>query len=340
MINIGIICPSEIAFRRFMPALLTSHKFRFAGIAMASSEEWKGRNSAQINSEREKATSFTTTYGGYLFESYYQMVNSDNIDAVYLPLPPALHYYWAKQCLLAGKHILVEKPFTTDIQQTIELISIANERQLAIHENYMFVFHKQLKNIQDVINSKKIGEVRLYRVSFGFPRRDHDDFRYNKKLGGGALLDCGGYTIKYASMLLGSSVKVKSATLNYTNEFEVDLFGSGVLTNSRNDVVQIAFGMDNSYKCELEVWGSRGLLYTNRVLTAPAGFIPEMILEVDGTEEIQPLPSDDAFKKSIHFFNKCIKDRQIRTDNINSILLQSKLVDDFLKKANDEEFYG
>ena len=333
MINIGVICPSEIAFRRFMPALLTSHEFRFAGIAIASSEEWKGRNSAQKNSEREKATSFTTTYGGYLFESYSQMVNSDNIDAVYLPLPPALHYYWAKQCLLAGKHILVEKPFTTDIQQTKELISIANERQLAIHENYMFVFHNQLKDIQEVINGEKIGEIRLYRVSFGFPKRNHNDFRYNKKLGGGALLDCGGYTIKYASLLLGSSVKVQSATLNYTNEFEVDLFGSGVLTNSRNDVVQIAFGMDNSYKCELEVWGSKGVLYTNRVLTAPAGFIPEMILEVGGTEEIYSLSSDDAFVKSIQYFQQCIEDEATRQDNYKTVNKQAELVNQFIEKA-------
>lgn len=339
MINIGVICPSEIAFRRFMPALSTFPDFHFAGIAMANSEEWKGRSKEQTDREREKAMSFINTYGGRLFESYSQIVNSDSIDALYLPLPPALHYDWAKQCLLAGKHILVEKPFTTDFQQTKELISIANERELAVHENYMFVFHDQLKDIQNVINSRKIGEVRLFRISFGFPRRNQNDFRYNKQLGGGALLDCGGYTIKYASLLLGSSVKVQSATLNYINEFEVDLFGSGVLTNSRNDVVQIAFGMDNSYKCELEVWGSKGTLYTNRVLTAPAGFVPEMVLKTGDTEEIHLLSSDDAFKKSIRYFYNCIKDTQVRTDNIKSILLQSKLVDDFIKKANKEEFY-
>jgi hypothetical protein len=146
-------------------------------------------------------------------------------------------------------------------------------------------------------------------------------------------LDCGGYTIKYASLLLGSSVKVQSATLNYTNEFEVDLFGSGVLTNSRNDVVQIAFGMDNSYKCELEVWGSKGVLYTNRVLTAPAGFIPEMILEVGGTEEIYSLSSDDAFVKSIQYFQQCIEDEATRQDNYKTVNKQAELVNQFIEKA-------
>ena len=339
MINIGVICPSEIAFRRFMPALSTFPDFHFVGIAIANSEEWKERSKEQIDNEREKAMSFINTYGGRLFESYSQIVNSDGIDALYLPLPPALHYDWAKQCLLVGKHVFVEKPFTTDFQQTKELISIANEKELTIHENYMFVFHDQLKDIQNVINRGDIGEVRLYRVSFGFPRRNQNDFRYNKQLGGGALLDCGGYTIKYASLLLGSSVKVRSAILNYINEFEVDLFGSGVLTNSCNDVVQIAFGMDNSYKCELEVWGSKGTLYTNRVLTAPAGFVPKMVLKTGDTEEIHLLSSDDAFRKSILYFYNCIKDTQIRTDNIKSILLQSKLVSDFVKKANKEKSY-
>ena len=121
----------------------------------------------------------------------------------------------------------------------------------------MFAFHNQLKEIAQIIERGEIGDVRLYRISFGFPQRAVNDFRYNKELGGGALIDAGGYTIKYAAMLLGETAHITAAQMNYTDEFEVDIYGSATLVNQDGATAQIAFGMDNSYKCELEVWGSK-----------------------------------------------------------------------------------
>jgi len=280
MIRIGIICPSEIALRRFLPALSKLPEFKFVGIATASKTEWEGANDDVIENEKVKARSFTEHYGGKMFESYSSLIVSKDMDAVYLPLPPALHYQWAKRALLSGKHTLIEKPATTSYRETQDLISIARKRNLAIHENYMFAFHDQLTAVHEIIDRGEIGDVRLYRISFGFPRRAANDFRYDKKLGGGALLDCGGYTIKYASILLGDSAKIRYAQSNYHEDFDVDLFGSAALVNELGITAQIAFGMDNSYKCDLEVWGSKGSLITGRVLTAPDGFTPEVLLKI------------------------------------------------------------
>ena len=220
MIRIGIICPSEIAFRRFMPALKKAEgEIEFAGIGYASPEEWFG-------DERSKAQTFIDAYGGKVYDSYHKIIESDDIDAIYLPLPPALHYHWAKLALEKGKHVFVEKPSTTCLADTDSLIEIASKKGLALHENYMFVFHDQLKALNDVVESGEIGDVRLYRISFGFPLRQKNDFRYNPALGGGALLDAGGYTMKYADYLLGSTSKVVTAQVNYIEGFKVEMFGS------------------------------------------------------------------------------------------------------------------
>ena len=261
MIRIGIICPSEIAFRRFMPALQkASDKIQFAGIAYSSPEEWFGDISKitpeaikeQQERESNKAQTFIDAFGGKIYNGYQTLIESKDIDAIYLPLPPALHYKWAKMALENGKHVFVEKPSTTSLADTDELIKIASEKGLALHENYMFIFHNQLKALDDVVAGGEIGEVRLYRISFGFPRRAQNDFRYNKALGGGALLDAGGYTMKYASYLLGNTARVIAAQTNYIPEFEVEMFGSATMVNDNGTTAQLAFGMDNDYKCEID----------------------------------------------------------------------------------------
>lgn len=336
-IRIGIICPSEIAFRRFLPSLKKVSGMEFAGVAIASAEEWgvsKEAFAPIYESEIVKAKSFIETYGGKIYDSYQSIIMSDDIDAIYLPLPPALHYKWAKMALENGKHALVEKPFTTSESHTAELLEIAKQNNLAVHEDYMFVYHNQLKAIDDIIASGEIGKVRHYRIQFGFPRRAANDFRYNKRLGGGALLDAGGYTIKYASHLLGETAKMTTASLYYEDEFEVDIFGSATLVNGEGTTAQLSFGMDNNYKCMVEAWGSTGTLTTGRVLTAPDGFEPDVIIRKGNDDEVRKLPSDEAFVKSIKHFAECIQNAETREENYRIIKRQSHFVEEFLRLTN------
>lgn len=282
---------------------------------------------------KTKANQMISEYGGRLFDSYESMVSSPDMDAVYIPLPPALHYQWAKRALECGKHVLVEKPATVTYADSKSLVEAASGKELALHENYMFLFHDQLAAIEEVVRSGEIGEVRLYRISFGFPKRAAGDFRYNQSLGGGALMDAGGYTLKYAAWLLGDTAKLRYAQLNYVDEYEVDLYGSAALVNEAGVTAQIAFGMDNDYQCELEVWGSKGTLKTGRVLTAPAGYAPTMTIKKNTAVEQRPLPADDAFRKSIEHFMKCTTEQETREETYGSILKQAQLVSRFYEMA-------
>jgi hypothetical protein len=335
--KIGVLCPSEIAFRRFMPALIKNEKFEFVGIAYANEEEWYGSGGNNdltvIDNECKKANEFINAYGGRVFNSYSELLTSKEVDAVYIPLPPALHHKWAKRALLEDKHVLLEKPFTTTLEDTNELLAIAETHGLAVHENYMFQYHSQLEYIKDVIASKKIGDLRLIRIGFGFPFRGVNDFRYNKSLGGGALLDCGGYTIKLASMFLGEDATVVTSMINYDDKYDVDLYGSATIVNKQGLTAQISFGMDNSYKCELELWGSKGTLYTDRILTAPEGFSPTIKFKVGNDETVEELVADDTFAKSIVAFDNCIENEQERKINYEKIRKQGFLVNQFIEGA-------
>lgn len=340
--NIGILCPSEIALRRFMPALLKTD-FKFVGLAVNSPKERYGEHlplndeiDSMLEGEIKKASAFISSYGGKIFSSYEEIIHSSDIEALYIPLPPGLHYKWAKKALESGKHVLVEKPSTISLEDTKKLISIAKERGLALHENYMFNYHSQLDTIDKIVKSGEIGEVRLYSIKFGFPMRSSNDFRYVKALGGGALIDAGGYCIKYATRLLGNSAQIIYSQMNSKDGFEVDMYGSGALVNDEGVTAQIAFGMDNDYRCELEVWGSKGTLRTGRVLTAPVGFEPLLTISKNGVIEEKKLASDDSFEKSINRFRDCIVDDVIRNENYNQLEKQASLVQDFLFKYKGE----
>lgn len=341
MIKIGIICPSEIAFRRFLPALTNSEnakRFQFVGIAIASPKEWFGgltnvsneQIDAQQSKEREKAQAFIDSYGGRIFGSYTDIVSSSEIDAVYIPLPPALHYKWAKLALENGKHVMVEKPSTTCYNDTKAIIDLAEKNRLALHENYMFVFHNQINEVNQIINDgETIGKPKLFRITFGFPRRALNDFRYNKKLGGGALLDAGGYTIRYATELLGETARVTTASVGYDPDFEVEIFGAATMVNDDGKTAQLAFGMDNDYRCDLEVWGTKGTLTTGRILTAPVGYVPKYTLKQNQEYTEHLLSEDDAFGKSLERFAACIGNDEIRRLNYNILEGQEKLVQQF-----------
>lgn len=343
-LRIGIICPSDIASRRFLPALAAIDNVEFCGTAVNSADERFGIDkpskdtvNSMLEAETKKARLMLDGFGGELFSSYSEIVHSPDIDALYIPLPPALHYKWAKMALESGKHVLVEKPATISLKTTDKLIKQAKDKELALHENYMFIFHNQLKEINQIVASGELGEIRLYKISFGFPMRACNDFRYNRALGGGALLDAGGYTIKCASYFLGDTAKVVYAKLNKMDSFEVDMYGSGAMINDQGVTAQISFGMDNEYKCELEIWGSKGILTTGRILTAPTGFVPVAHIIKGGKEEIINLSADDAFKKSIQQFVKCVEDDETRKNNYTVLYRQAELVQTFMDMGKNED---
>lgn len=311
ILHLGILGTADIAYRRFLPALCNQDDIEYIGIA--------SRNI-------EKTKKFVTQFGGKPYASYDDLLKDETINAVYIPLPPALHYDWARKALEYGKHVLLEKPFTVDSKKTEQLIELANKKDLVLHENYMFLYHKQLKLIKEYISDDVFGETRLIRTAFGFPFRGAQDFRYSKALGGGALLDCGGYPVRLALELLGEKAEVVNSQLKYSTLYGVDLYGNAVLKNENDLVVQISFGMDNSYKCELEIWGSKGCLKAPRIFTAPSNFEAAVILELQN-EIRETLVVDNQFLNSINWFYESAKDSEKRKRNYTTIMQQARLID-------------
>ena len=144
--KISIICPSDIAMRRFLPALEQTEGLEFAGVGVYTAGERFGAcppadAGEAVARKRAQAEAMTARYGGKVYSSLAEAARAPEADAVYIPLPPALHYRYARLALEAGRHVFLEKPAVTSLGEAEELVRLARERDLALHENYMFLFH-------------------------------------------------------------------------------------------------------------------------------------------------------------------------------------------------------
>lgn len=312
MFRIGILGAADIAFNRFLPALEKVQGVQCSGVASNSPDKLKR---------------FVDKYNIHVYESYDEVIQDENVDCIYVPLPPVFHYEWAKKALLAGKHVFLEKPSTISAEQTRELAGIAGSMGLVLQENYMFQYHAQLADIEKIIASGELGKIRLVRTSFGFPRRAGGDFRYVKELGGGTMLDNGGYTIKLINRLLGKSARLVSSGLDYDEETGVDIFGTAEFMNADGVLAQAAFGMDCQYQCSLELWGSKGRLTTGRIYTAPDGFVPTALIETGAGSRSIELASCDAFEESIKMYLRAVDDDSVRADMAQELVRQAEFVD-------------
>lgn len=309
--KIGILGTADIAFRRFLPALQKCEEFTYAGVATRTPA---------------KARPFQEAFGGKIYDGYDALLEDETIEAVYAPLPPALHYAWGRKVLEMGKHLLMEKPFTISLTETEALLALAEEKGLTVHENYMFLYHSQLAKIRGLIDSGELGDIRLMRMAFGFPKRAANDFRYNKALGGGALLDCGGYPVRLALELLGETARVTQAKLIQPKGYEVDLYGNATLENEYGLCAQISFGMDNAYQCQLEVWGSKTTLIAPRIFTAGSDLQPQLILRGSDGETQVKLEQDDQFLRSIQEFSRGVSECRGRKRAYAQILWQAEII--------------
>jgi len=336
-IRIGVLGPADIAMRKMIPAILKCDNLEYAGVAVAYSGERSELSESDVDdsiSEASllKAERFVENFGGIVFRGYRNMLMSDAIDAVYIALPPALHHRWAKLALECGKHVLLEKPFTTKAEHTEELVSMAESKGLVISENFAFIYHAQIEKIREIVSSGELGEVRLIRSNFGFPFRGESDFRYQKALGGGALYDCGCYTIRMMN-LLGEDLQISDCRLFSKDGFDVDIYGEISAVAGNRIPIQLSFGMDQQYNCELEIWGSKGFLRSPRIYTAPADQNIELILAVGSDRSTIEIPADDQFRNSASFFAEMIRVESKKARMYTDIRGQSELVEQCMRMA-------
>ncbi|WWC58924.1 uncharacterized protein I303_101469 [Kwoniella dejecticola CBS 10117] len=138
--------------------------------------------------------------------SYDGVYNDPNVDAIYVGTPHNLHYRNTKDALLAGKHVLCEKPFTIDVEELEDLIATAKAKNVFLMEAVWTRFHPIAYAVDEVIKSGKLGKPKRFSADFSMEydldsKPDSNRF-VDPALGGGSLLDMGPYPSVWAMLLL------------------------------------------------------------------------------------------------------------------------------------------
>jgi xylose dehydrogenase (NAD/NADP) len=169
-------------------------------IAVASRDEERARKYAREHG-------IERSYG-----SYEALLADSDVEAVYISLPNRLHVEWTLKALDAGKHVLVEKPFSRHADQVEEAFDQADAAGLVLSEGFMWRHHPQTSRLIELISSGAIGRVRAVRTAFAFDlavERGTGDTRFDPALDGGALMDVGCYCISGLRLVGGEPQRAR-----------------------------------------------------------------------------------------------------------------------------------
>ncbi|MFE0023234.1 Gfo/Idh/MocA family protein [Amycolatopsis sp. NPDC059021] len=315
-LRIGIMGCASIALRKMLPAMADLSGTEITAIA---------------SRDVGKAGKAALAYGCRAVEGYPALLDLDEVEAVYIPLPNAAHADWIERALAAGKHVLAEKPLTTSVSRTCALLAAARSAGLVLMENLMFLRHSQHAAVRELFEDGAIGELRAFHAAFAVPRRPAGDIRHSAELGGGALLDTGVYPVRAAMSFLGNDVDVVSAVLTRRHGQSVDSGGHALLCTTGGVGAHVAFGLDHAYRSGYELWGSAGRIVLDQAFTPRADHVPVVRLERrSGVDEIL-LRADDQVANTLTAFATAVRSGRL-PDN-DDVARQAVLVDDIRTKA-------
>jgi predicted dehydrogenase len=211
-----------------------------------------------------KAQAYASEHGiEHSHGSYEALLEDDGVDAVYISLPNGMHHEWTLKAIEAGKHVLVEKPYSRRAAEVEETWDAADRAGLVVMEAFMWRHHPQAAVARSAVEDGAIGRLRLIRTTFSFPLLDLGNVRMLADLDGGALMDVGCYCISGARLLGGEPERVYGEQVLGTTRVDVDFYGT--LRFPGDVVAQFDASFTLPHRQRLEAVGEDGTL----VLEAP-----------------------------------------------------------------------
>lgn len=212
MLRFGIMSTARIGYEHVVPAIMQ------AGNAVVSAIASRDLKKAQKMAEHFGASQ--------AFGSYDEMLSSELIDAVYIPLPTSQHVDWALKAIQAGKHVLVEKPLALKASEINKLIKARDKFDVVVSEAFMVTYHPQWIKVRDLLKKGAIGNLRQIDGSFTYYNVDPNNMRNRPELGGGVIPDIGVYPTVTARFATGMEPTRLQARVEYDPKFATDRYAS------------------------------------------------------------------------------------------------------------------
>jgi predicted dehydrogenase len=215
-VRFGVLSTAKIAREKVIPAM---QKSSFCEVkAIASRNEKRAR---------EVADQFSVPNS---HSTYEELLADPQIDAIYNPLPNHLHVQWSIKALMAGKHVLCEKPVGLDAEDARRLLDASRQfPDLKVMEAFMYLHHPRWKRAAELAHSGKLGEIKAVHSFFSYYNDDPQNYRNSAEMGGGGLMDIGCYSVSVARLIFGRKPDFVTGFMELDPDFKVDRLTSGLM---------------------------------------------------------------------------------------------------------------
>lgn len=271
----------------------------------------KGNTLAAIaTSDARKAAPFQDFAPGVeVFTDYDALLASDKVDAVYIPLPNAMHVEWMHKAIAAGKHVLCEKPVAMTAADIDGLIEARDRAGVLAAEAFMILHHPQWQRARALLAEGAIGPVTHADVFFCFSNADPGNIRNRPETGGGALRDIGVYAFGSLRYAMGAEPLALDAKVDWQGGIDAAAHVQGEMRGAGDAFsFHATVSMRLTNRQEVVFMGPQGYLK----LTAPfnAGVFGEARLEFkapSGDVRVETWPTARQYELQVEAFAAAVR---------------------------------
>lgn len=296
----GVLGCSGIGKSRTIPGLLACENAELYAIA--------GRNEEKLKAYAEPFAPKK------LYTDYQALLDDENVDAVYLPLPNGIHMEWVKKAAGAGKHILCEKPMALTEEQVREMFAAAKEHGVLLEEAYAYRHAQLVQKVKEIVDSGAIGRIRYLESKHSTFDTNRSGIRYQKGNGGGAVYDVTCYNVSLASYLFGKDPEDMSVYCGFDKETGVDVSDAVMLRYEEGVTAMLYAGLDAYRRGCYSILGETGRIDVDHKFNSSGvchirvstGARPQGAEYVDETTTEYTIWVDDNYKKEIELFSDAV----------------------------------
>ena len=252
---------------------------------------------------RERAQRFADRHAiSRVLDDYQAIVSDPEVDAVYIPLPNGRHAEWVRAAMAAGKHVLCEKPFTSNAVQAREIAGQAADANSTVMEAFHYRYHPLAERIRSIIASE-LGPVRHVDTAMCFPLPRFTDIRYQYDLAGGALMDAGCYAVHAARTFGPSEPRVTSARaklLGRDRRVDRAMDIQTVYADGATGRIRTSMWSSDLLRIAVRVTGEHGFVHVTNFV-APQ-FFHRITVQVDGRKRHEQVTSEPTYTYQLRAF--------------------------------------
>lgn len=317
----GVLGCSGIGKSRTIPGLLACENAELYAIA--------GRNEEKL---KVYAEPFAPKK---LYTDYQALLDDENVDAVYLPLPNGIHMEWVKKAAAAGKHILCEKPMALTEEQVREMFAAAKEHGVLLEEAYAYRHAQLVQKVKEIVDSGAIGRIRYLESKHSTFDTNRSGIRYQKGNGGGAVYDVTCYNVSLASYLFGKDPEDMSVYCGFDKETGVDVSDAVMLRYEEGVTAMLYAGLDAYRRGCYSILGETGRIDVDHKFNSSGvchirvstGARPQGAEYVDETTTEYTIWVDDNYKKEIELFSDAVLNSSALTVSEEESLRTARVCD-------------